>query len=377
MLYINKKCFFIIMIIIANVFITNNICAREGTDKNQIPAIKSEGEKIAIIMSLAKKLPSDKIYYNWNDKKRVEERIREKIWSDEEIQKMLEKARVDPAKGVGWHSLAGKGIYLAEDPYSSSIYASEMFAKDGGALFEIKIEKGVPYIDLTDDKTIMELKKRGIEKEDLYKLNPPLLIKYDLVNDWWVIKTNQGVHFRQFSGYNMNADDMDRTIRNIKYRIPHAIFKKELQALPQRIQQESINDSIERNAWESCKTRDGGNSSLLHMLDVPLLYVGLSGNFWKMTEVDADLAKKNTFRIEYPQYNFRGANYYLSADSDLKGVCIHYAFKDVKNVQVGMSYGGYLASMFVDYASIMINSDGFPTKVMENTSIIVNITCVK
>ncbi|MBF0362895.1 MAG: hypothetical protein HQK49_17885 [Oligoflexia bacterium] len=335
-----------------------------------------EKEMIEEIIKLSKPLPSDKIFYTWTNKKSAQRRISEGVFTDQEYQKMLERAKNDPQRGIHNRALAGSGIYIAEDPYSSSIYGSEIYT-DEGALLEVKVDKGTPYIDLTMGNVVKELNEKGIKVEDVYKLNPAILVKYCLENDWWVVKTNQGIHFREVTGHNLTEDDLSNLPREFKYQTPKAIFRNALSKISQQIKEETFERSIERNAWKICKKRNGVRS-LLHSIDINLTYPGKSENYGSKNKEEGEGTSE--YVINYPQYDFQGKNYYLSAESDFNGICKHFGYKMAKDgeesVKTGLSYGGMLKSIFGDYSSVVVDKRGFTISMIENTSIVLSIVCI-
>jgi hypothetical protein len=77
------------------------------------------------------------------------------------------------------NAIAGRGLYVAENPISSVAFVKDLTAEEG-ELVSIKVQKGTPVLDLVSPTTLSVLKSKGISVEEIYHLNPqpPFLVKY-------------------------------------------------------------------------------------------------------------------------------------------------------------------------------------------------------
>ncbi|MBF0363091.1 MAG: hypothetical protein HQK49_18870 [Oligoflexia bacterium] len=335
----------------------------------------SESDKINIILSFSKKLPSDTVFYNWMDRSKALKKINEKVWSDQDYLNKIETAKKDPNRGISSRSVAGMGIYLAEDPATSSIYGCERFSKDP-ALVEIIIDKGMPYIDLTNENNVAELAKKGVSVDDVYKLNPPMLIKYNWQSSWWVIKSNKGVHIRPYRGYNLRPELTEEFVHKIKYITPRKVYKEHISEAKRMLTHESIEDSIERNRWNICRKKHpkfyyvplSSNSNLPELL-------GNTKNYSKLESIINE--NMQAFVIEKPKYNFQTTDFPISSKSNLDGVCKHFGYSKHIRLEISKSIGliDFLRLGLSSNLRIVIDANGYPSTQEKNSNFIKNITC--
>ncbi|MBF0206998.1 MAG: hypothetical protein HQK53_08915 [Oligoflexia bacterium] len=359
-----------------------------------IAAAATEEGKISKIMSISSTLPGDAIFYTWSSQAVADKRFKEKIWSDAEFDATIEKTRNDPERGVSPRSLAGRGIYLAENPYSSSIYGSEIFTNEG-ALIEVKIDGGIPFIDLTNDDKMAELRRLGITADDIYKLNPPLLIKYEKINSWWIMKTNKGIHFRPLTGHNLVIPQIEYVRREIKYKTPRSVFMREVALIPERIRNESLEDSLDRALWANSNSE---KINFFANLDPALIYYsydsleklefhpivlasffGKSKNYSKISTPSKNASGLEMITIEWPRYNYRGRDRYLSVASDMHGVCKHFGFKSSLSYQVGGQSLEIISCFLIRETpvTIMMDKRGIPAEVSNTSSTVIkSIDCL-
>ena len=98
-------------------------------------------------------------------------------------------------------SWAGSGMYVSEDIVSS--------AQFGSSIIQVEIEPGQKYLNLLDQEVQKKLNSAGITNEDVYKLNPRVIIS-DVKEDlpYWVIKNSKGVAFKTFSPVGIPVNDL-------------------------------------------------------------------------------------------------------------------------------------------------------------------------
>jgi hypothetical protein len=102
---------------------------------------------------------------------------------------------------------AGKGLYVAEDPISSHSYGAGL-AMEKKALIAVTAPKGTLTLDVTDPKIQKKLAKVGLSSEDVFNVNPPIMVKYDPYGKWWVLKTMTGVKVKDFTGKNIPTEEL-------------------------------------------------------------------------------------------------------------------------------------------------------------------------
>ena len=169
----------------------------------------SDDEKIKFIERIAKKFPETQTFYRWQD-----ETARTIMLQAGELTPQLydyfqnkEVSKKD--------SVAGKGVYVAEDIASASRF--------GDKLMKVEVEKGVSYIDLSDSETISTLKAQGITREDVYDLSPKVAVKYQNVNNnnssWWNLKGNEGIKFEKVDVSGMSLSELKEILQPVVYPI--------------------------------------------------------------------------------------------------------------------------------------------------------------
>lgn len=322
-----------------------------------------ERAKCVAIMHIARPIPKNWIFYIWGDVKKKNKLVQSGVWSDQDFNSMMESAKQDPKRGIGPRSVAGRGIYLSGNPYSSSIFGSPIYTNDP-ALIEVKVDAGVLYLDLTNPEIEKKVNAEGIVKEDLYKLNPPLLIKYDDEKDWWVLKTNRGVHFRPLTTYALTPEYIKTILKKMRFKSGIKVFNEDLAIAQERnYNYETLIESYERNSWSNDKVPPA----------YYLKYLPSSENGSSQVIVD------------YPQYNFRMQNHYLSDKSDANGVCRYYGYQRCISAEVEtLGIWGTISSALVRIntsESIVIDKSGMPVQITPlynlsaDSAIIKNITC--
>ena len=142
----------------------------------------SDKEKRAFIEELARPFPERRVFYRWQSEISRRTLMREKVLTEKRF-KYFMNIRDDV-----W---AGPGLYAAEDLHSST-YA-------GDTIMQIEVGTEMKYIDLTDSNTLRKLKKKGITRKDVYKLNPKIAVRTKFQSIEWVFKARKGLTFQAFS----------------------------------------------------------------------------------------------------------------------------------------------------------------------------------
>ncbi len=101
----------------------------------------------------------------------------------------------------GEKSLAGHGIYIASDPLSSLDYFS------GGAT-RVHLAPGTRVLDLSNPVIEDSLEMAGIRRADVKNLPLDVVVKYDGMANWSVVKGASGVRFET-----MDFESMARELR--------------------------------------------------------------------------------------------------------------------------------------------------------------------
>ncbi len=163
----------------------------------------AEDNKIrAKIMKVAQPLDEETVFYRWRSKASGDNLVEAGALTDSLFNYFM-SMKVDSQ-----HFAAGRGVYVSENPHTSSRFVR---GDDSGSLIEVHVAKGAPFLDLSDSDTLKSLKDQGVEPKQVYKLDPKVVVKYDGENKWWAIKAQKGVTFRVFDGSNLKT----RYIANI------------------------------------------------------------------------------------------------------------------------------------------------------------------
>ncbi|MDZ4085099.1 MAG: hypothetical protein U1E10_19305, partial [Bdellovibrionales bacterium] len=162
-------------------------------------------EKIKRIMSVAEKAKEPRNFYRWQSETSGNNLLAAGEYN-EKLFNYFMTMTIDEA-----HFAGGRGVYYAENITSSA----QFIRGDGkGSLIEVRIPKGMPTLDLTNQKTLKKLEQLGITTNDVLFLDPPLAVRYSS-SGWWAVKRREGVKFQPF-----NVD-----------RLPLSSLLKDLKAL--------------------------------------------------------------------------------------------------------------------------------------------------
>lgn len=162
-------------------------------------------------------MPEDVIMYRWQSKASGEKLLAEQTFTDK---------LYDYFMGMvtdGAHFAAGRGIYAAENPHSSSQFVR---GTDEGSLIEVRIAKGTRYLDMEDSKTLQRLAKLGISPQDVLngEPEPRVAVKYNTESKWWVLKGQEGISFQPFDGSKLKALYLINTYSRLNGEKPKFIY---------------------------------------------------------------------------------------------------------------------------------------------------------
>ena len=149
----------------------------------------SDQEKREFIESLAKPSKEKMVFYRWQS-----ETARQNLIEAGEMTPQIYKYFMEHTGG----DVLGAGLYIAEDISSSSRF--------GGTLIQVEIEPGYKFLDLSNPKIQKKLQKKGIDREDVYMLDPKVAVKSSIGKPWWVLKNQKGVQFKPFSSQEISLD---------------------------------------------------------------------------------------------------------------------------------------------------------------------------
>ena len=153
----------------------------------------SDEEKTAYIEHIARPFPKKRVFYKWVDDYRWRVLLKTERLTGEVFQSIMEAK--DPTK-----QLAGIGVYVAEDIYSTAPY--------GEKLMRVEVAAGYPYIDLSDPNTKQLIQTKIKNAEELYRLNPRVAIMHNRHN-LWVLKAPGDIHFTPFTGEEMELNELE------------------------------------------------------------------------------------------------------------------------------------------------------------------------
>lgn len=130
----------------------------------------------------------------------------------------------------------GNGLYVSRNPFDSSHFAfekskqRELWAEDLATHFECAekltndsylmvafIDSEQKVLDLADSYTVNELKRNGVELNDVYRLNPSVVLNIPEVNkEWMLIKLHSGFTVRSVSVEDIPNDVADQAVEKMK-----------------------------------------------------------------------------------------------------------------------------------------------------------------
>ncbi len=94
--------------------------------------------------------------------------------------------------------LAGKGLYVCEDPSETCSYGDR--AGTTAALVQVSVPAGTPVLDFTNYQVINAVRDLGFTNpiNTVYECNPKVMVKFTL--NAWVLKESTGVLVERFDG---------------------------------------------------------------------------------------------------------------------------------------------------------------------------------
>jgi hypothetical protein len=188
---IRSSVFFIILILFFQFFLFVNESKSQpiAQNANKEKIELTSKEKIQRILSIAKPSTSERIFYRWQSETSGNTLLKEAEYTEKRFNYFMGMT-LDPD-----HFVMGQGVYYAEDITSSA----QFIRGDGkGSLIEVHVPKDTPVLDLTSQETLAKLNELGIQSSEIRELNPPIAIKYNARENWWVIKKREGVQFKSF-----------------------------------------------------------------------------------------------------------------------------------------------------------------------------------
>lgn len=119
-------------------------CVAVGFKAAAAGSTLTDAEKIKLILSVAEKAKEPRNFYRWQSETSGNNLLAAGDYN-EKLFKYFMNMPVDAD-----HFAGGRGVYYAEDISSSA----QFIRGDGkGSLIEVRIPKGMPTLDLTDEKT--------------------------------------------------------------------------------------------------------------------------------------------------------------------------------------------------------------------------------
>ena len=192
----------------------------------------SPAEKIKYIEKIATSFSKKRTFYRWQSESSKEGLLRSGTITPNLYNYFIRKK--PEAEGR-----VGRGIYVAEDMYSSSNF--------GKTVIEVEVTPDVKYIDLTDKKVFEALKAKGIDRKDISKLNPNIAVKYTDFTEgvyknnnsgWWVLKAKEGVAFKPFS------KSAEEVVKGVHTAERAAILLSKTLPFPKSVKEEIAKKSI-------------------------------------------------------------------------------------------------------------------------------------
>jgi hypothetical protein len=154
--------------------------------------LAAEPENLKVLVNLAKPSTGELKWYRWGQKKFEEPRIgRVPAFRQDEFD--LEQGN------------EGKGLHVFEDPVEGHLSVQEVAAQ-GKALVTVSAPAGTLVLDLTSDEVKKSLKKAHIEISDVFRVNPPVMIKYANDPARWILKSATNVRVQKFTGEELGPE---------------------------------------------------------------------------------------------------------------------------------------------------------------------------
>ena len=173
----------------------------------------------AVIENLATPLSEDLILYRWQSKISGDALLRAKIYGDDL------HARFMSMSPESTTLQAGRGLYVSENPFSSSRY---MNGDDEGSLIEVHIKKGTRFLDVNDAATDKRIAGAKLLTDEVLQLDAPVAIKYHSRNGWWVLKGQSGISFSAFDGARFTPEQLSEFYDKLATPKSKSVFTREV-----------------------------------------------------------------------------------------------------------------------------------------------------
>ena len=162
----------------------------------------SDDEARAFLESLAESSPEKKVFYRWQS-----ETSKKNLLQTGEMTPKLHNYFMNST-----NDLAGAGFYVAEEIFSSTGF--------GGTIIKVEVEPSYKYLDLLDEQIQEKLQEANLTKEDVYRLNPKVAVKY--TDTFLVLKAQEGVKFKVFPKNQKEEKQLLKMMdTHLKKRITH------------------------------------------------------------------------------------------------------------------------------------------------------------
>ena len=156
------------------------------------PAAPDDEDLRRVVEDMAHPLESPRTLYRWQSREAGKNLLKAGVFT----KRLHDHLMGMDASGQS----AGPGLYVAENPHSSSSSALK-----SESIIEVKLARGTKILDLTDPGIKQELVKRGVGRYYFEHVNPRVAIRF--YEDWWVLKGREGVSFAPFTGEGLGIDD--------------------------------------------------------------------------------------------------------------------------------------------------------------------------
>jgi len=173
-------------------------------------------ELIRKVMSLATVVAEERITYHFGKPAPCEKLLQSGTYTGEVFEKY---SRLSERGGA----VAGHGIYIAGNPYSSVEYFN------GGGL-QVVLAPGTKMIDLTDSLTQKRMRELGVTRSDIYNLPLDAVVRYQDRSDWFVVKGATGVRFEPIDFSRMSDASFSRFMEGARYTLRGDQVAPDLQA---------------------------------------------------------------------------------------------------------------------------------------------------
>jgi hypothetical protein len=313
-------------------------------------------------MRISSATKEDQSYYTWTLNENSHRMISAGYYSSEMFNQRMAPAN-EKNRGITSKSVAGSGIYISKNPYDSSQYGerADTFFKDSPAykslgaiaraqgylkegqkpgLVQVTVQKGTPVIDLTDHRVLEKLKAEGIDKNDVFALNPPLIVRYSEGEPtWYVVKTNKGISFEYLNDNNSSFATLKSYSTEMRGKLTKKHYADRLKALTwiKNQSQGCQNEIKDINQFyrfyakkENVNVEDCLNDKNFPIAAKALSLVKTLEDGLKVQAVKYD--KLLNDEVTGPYMTICGKKFLIDEFSDPNGICKAIGLKVAKNV---------------------------------------------